>query len=322
MKGLLCFVVVLFVLCPMARSASFITGYNSNLHDRFDSTSFIASAFDLTGVARADNNAWATMLNSEYFISANHFHPAIGQSVTFYEGNSSSSATVIRSVASGVRLFNTDLWIGRLSTPVPSSIKSYTIASNIVNLSSTLGSYADQVVYQVGLRAANTVGGTTNFVVGLNNIEIGDSSAPALVGLGDFNAVGFVFDIATSPADVNRHDPGELGARIGDSGAPSFIVSGGNFLLVGTHSYVLSSLPENSVSFPDFVESQSPNSPYQKPSNQTREVTYDNFVPNYRADILAIIPEPSTVALLVLAGLGAAGVTSRRRSRAKPAPCP
>lgn len=313
MKKHLCFVVALFVLCPMARSASSITGYDPNLHDRFDSTSFIASAFDLTGVARADNNAWATMLNSEYFISANHFHPVVGQSVTFYEGNSSSSSTVSRSVASGVRLFNTDLWIGRLSTPVPSSIKSYNIASTTVDLSSTLGSYADQVVYQVGLRAADTVGGTTNFVVGLNNIEIGDSTSE---GNGDFDAVGFAFDIATFPTDVNRHNPGELGARLGDSGAPSFIVSGGNFLLVGTHSYVLSSLPENAINFSDFVESQSPNSPYQKTFSQTREITYDNFVPNYRANILAIIPEPSTVALLLLASLGTALVTSRRRSRA------
>lgn len=294
-----------------APAAMSVLNYDADLHDRFDSASFIGSAYDLSGIGRSSDGLgrWATMISSEYFISANHFHPGVGSTITFHEDNASGGTTVTRTVLSGSRIGGTDIWLGRLDSALPGTIQSYEIAGTTVDLSSTLGSYADSLVFQVGLRDSWTVGGTTNFVLAQNRIDIGDSTSEEL---GTFDTIGFIRD---QPGDNNLVDPGESFFITGDSGAPSFLDVGGSLVLVGLHVYTIAGLAENDPAFGSFVESQSPDSAYGAPGIQTRDISYDSFLPNERNAILGAaglpVPEPAHYALG--AGMVALLLAARRR---------
>src|SRR5262245_30867025 len=62
---------------------------NANLlghYDRFDITdrsntgaTFIGAAFNWSGVGQTVNGQWGTMISPSFFVSANHFHPGIGE---------------------------------------------------------------------------------------------------------------------------------------------------------------------------------------------------------------------------------------------------
>lgn len=298
------------VAAGTAHGAMVVLNYDPEVHDRFDSTSFLGGSYDWSGVARSSDNAWATLVSASHFVSTNHFKPLVGSTVTFFEGNDSNGTTHVRTVVSGQRIGNTDIWVGRLDSVLPSSITYYDIASTVIDdISTSLGAYADQPVFHVGLRDVESVSGTTNFALGINHFEIGDSTAQSN---GSFDAIGFVEDRAGDP---NLNDPGETFFRSGDSGAPSFVDIGGRLTLVGLHSYTVSNLADGGPSasnFSDFVESQSPQSPYQQTGPQTRDISYDNFVPNYRDEIVAVIPEPSPTALATV-GLVVLSLLRRRR---------
>lgn len=290
--------------------ATNILNYDPDLFDRFDSSSFVGDSLDWSGVGREEGSRgrWATMIGPRHFLSVNHFRPRDNSDIIFHENNDSAGPTVRRTAVSGQRIGNTDIWVGELDSSVPASVRIYDVSSTILDLSSSLGSLADTFIYTVGLRDSWDEAGTTNFAVSFNNLEVGDSTAEAN---GDFQAVGFVRDVSGDP---NLNDPGESFLQIGDSGAPSFVDMGGQLTIVGLHSYTVSGLGENFTSFGDFVESQSPNSPY----NQTgppveRDISFDNFLGNYRDDILQAVPEPSYGAFFL--GLSGLALVACRRRR-------
>ncbi len=304
-------VFLLAAASPLPAAMS-IFGYDANVHDRFDSTSFLGASYDLSGIGRSDDSKgrWATMISSEYFVSADHFHPTVGSTLTFHEDNDSAGPVVTRTVLSGTQIGTTDIWLGKLSSPLPASIATYDIAAPGADVSTSLGAYADALVYQVGLRDDWNVGGTTNFALGLNHIEIGDATSEEL---GSFNTIGFIKDEA---GDSQLENPGETFFVIGDSGAPSFLDVGGDLVIAGLHSYVTTGLSELSITFSDFVDTQSPGSAYQTPGTQTRDISYDVFLANYRDDVLTTagltVPEPASFALA--AGILAFGAAWRIRA--------
>ncbi len=80
---------------------------------------FIGYNFDWSGVGRSSDGKWATMIGPNHFLSANHFRPGIGATVTFSVRNFADGSVTVHSsstVVDGIRIGSTDLWIGKIDT--------------------------------------------------------------------------------------------------------------------------------------------------------------------------------------------------------------
>ena len=84
----------------------------------------------------------------------------------------------------------------------------------------------------------------------------------------------------------------------GDSGAPSFVVVGADLQVAGIHTYIAYNVLSTNSS--NVIEFSTPEVSIN--ADTTRRISYDNFVPNYRSEILAItaVPEPSSFLGLLL----------------------
>lgn len=186
-----------------------VQGYSANLHDRFYAgadRAFVGEKYDWSGVGQ--NGAWVTMISPTYFVSANHYHPAAGSTLTFYEGNTKDHAHTY-TVDSTFSANCNDLYLGRLTAPIPAS---------------------DHIAYYpiLKLSSDNLYTGRQIFVYGVPN-RVGRNTITAIYGTKemeyDYNTYD---DQATVGAD-------EAYLASGDSGAPSFTAYGGVLTLLGTH---------------------------------------------------------------------------------------
>ena len=204
-------VAVLAVLLADA-SALTIRGGSAQDNARFYSgndRNFQWEAYDWSGVGVASNGRWVTMVSDTYFLSANHYHPADDNTVTFWD---SSAASFTYTVAGGQRIAG-DIWLGQLTEPLDpdDGITTYPIL-----MLDTLNDYLGLDVLMYG-------GG---HYVGANEIS---ATTTALTGYVD---VLYAYD-----------DPGvnyEAVVTSGDSGAPTFVPYGDSLALVGTHWYYYS----------------------------------------------------------------------------------
>ena len=91
---------------------------------------FVGDPYDWSGIGRS--NHWATMISPSYFVSATHYTPS--GNLSFYATNVATGPEV-HSIQSAVQVFAeysghilpTDLWLGKLATPVSSAIATYPI---------------------------------------------------------------------------------------------------------------------------------------------------------------------------------------------------
>jgi hypothetical protein len=166
---------------------------------------FIGQGYDWSGVGEDSAGQWATMISPSYFISANHYHPGPGDTVTFCSGNSTSSPSYSFTVASGVEIGTSDLYLGKLSTPIPAAddIASYPIWSL-----PTLSAYNGKDMFVYG----------TPDKVGRNVISFVSSTQIYYT----FSATG-------------GDGPDEAYLMSGDSGGPSFGYVNGQLAVVGVH---------------------------------------------------------------------------------------
>ncbi|MBT8045518.1 MAG: PEP-CTERM sorting domain-containing protein [Verrucomicrobiae bacterium] len=279
---------------PSAWAVLALQSYNADKHSRFENDpAFIGASNDWSGVARASNGRWVTMISSTYFITANHAAPSIGNTVVFHEDNNPGGSTVTRTVSSRTRISNTDLVIGRLNSAPGATIAIYGIASNTTDEANFASSvYADKIAYAVGKDNTGTL--TTEFRVGRNELDgfYDDVEAEGYETVsGSLTAIG---DAITF--DDDRGTPESLGddeayLQSGDSGAPLFVTLGDELVLTGINWFIAG------------------------PPDVTNQLSGTTFVPNYIAEIQTIldsggesltlvsVPEPSSVVLLCLSGL-------------------
>jgi len=189
-------------------------------HDRFYAGAdrdFLFEAMDFSGVGRAAGGAWATMISPSYFVSANHFHPAAGEAVTFCAGNGLAAPAHTLTVAGGMRIGGSDLWLGWFAEPAPAAVAHYPILW-LDDERAYLGQ--EIVVYGKPDR------------VGLNHVDdIRDRSGS--------RALIFGFDAAGGAGESEAY------LMVGDSGGPSFVAVGGALALVGVHSFHSSAAPSD-----------------------------------------------------------------------------
>lgn len=270
-------------------------GSITNINERFvsgfpgapvanSSGSFLGTGLDLSGVGwlTASTQFSLTLISPQHFVIAAHTAPSAGASVSFLNQNgvvmnyTVSSVTTITHTA-GV---NTDIAIGRLSAPIAGAdlITSYPLLQL-----STYGQYL----------------GLSLLVYGQNG-RIGTNTLDAFHLNADMLPFGSGNGVADSTLFSTDHDSvaGESQGESGDSGSPTFFVSGGALALLGVHSGI------NTDASPD--------------------LTFDSFLPSYYGQIntllqvdgftLQAIPEPAAGAA-VLALPGALWVFWRRRRK-------
>ncbi|MGB0744074.1 MAG: hypothetical protein ACPGSB_06070 [Opitutales bacterium] len=229
------FLTFLFSQALSVQAAMVIRDYDPARHDRFYSgvdKAFIADDYDLSGVGRSGEH-WATMISDSYFLSANHYHPGVGSSVTFWESNNFAGPNHSYTVASGQRVGSTDLWVGRLAATAAASIARYAIPvfpSEISYLGQTLYNYGKD--HRVGRNVSD----------GIVTISTGGSTGRTLVYDYDNN-------------DVPSVGGDETFLQGGDSGSSTFIARDSELFLTGIHWAITNEFPgfEGEFSVDSFV---------------------------------------------------------------------
>jgi hypothetical protein len=297
--GVLC-VLVLLALQAVSRAELFVQTYEPSRQDRFysgDGKNFLGQAFNWSGVGLSSNGAWATMISPQYFVTAAHLHPAGGNTVTFYSGNTQSADARYQGTVDSWsyqtsftdetdKTYPSDLWIGRLTTPIPDSAN---ITSYPVLGLPTIDDYLGQMIYvygkpqRVGRNIIDWVGAT------------GNANPPTNVTA----VMEYNYDTGSSGLGAD-----ECYLISGDSGAPSFVDWNGELALTGIHYY------------------HSGVYDYAPPSAQG-SYSGDSFVPYYIDQLDAnmggasvrVVPEPTSLALLVVFVAAVAPLTWRKRRR-------
>ncbi|MCA9197791.1 MAG: PEP-CTERM sorting domain-containing protein [Planctomycetales bacterium] len=288
------------LLVRVANGAMIIDSFQSVRHDRFaNSSQFIGAnmgdAFDLSGIARASDGRWVTMISPSHFISAYHFRPELNSTVEFIQGNDANGLRTTRQVVEGQQVGNTDLWIGRLDSPVDDGIKIYPMAQDVGIMGPT--------VYQIGNSPSGKLGDnvTTDFAVGRNildrfgNTQLNDSFFH-YAGYTDDTALGDLTGGSQPEANLIQD---ETFYQEFDSGAPTLIFQNGKIELLGIHSFIaeISTAPPHTT-----VE---------------RRFSGDVYLPTYHSQIestmATLVPEPSAASLLALGLLAWFAIQRKRR---------
>ncbi len=211
------------------------------------------------------------MISSNYFLSANHDHPTPGQTITFHLDNNPNGPTFTDTVASWsyqtqYNGYGSDLYLGELTTPVPSSVAIYPVmALDAVS--------PGQVIWTYGY--PNRVGKSA---------------------ITDFTDINWVSDGYgyTRCMEFAYHATGGQGfdeayLEPGDSGGPSFEVVKGSLAVVGMHFY--NSYPPAIYDGAVSGDSFAPFYISQLDANMSG------------GQQVSVIPEPACLSLLVLGGL-------------------
>lgn len=281
-----------------------IDGYSATVNDRYtDSSSFIADGFDLSGVARgahaSDRGKWVTMLSGNVFLSANHWFPDNGTSLTFYAGNDSAGASLARTVSGSQRIGTSDLRIGHLDSPLSATYAHYDFASTGINSQTDLenSAYYEANAYLFGRSPEWEVGDVPGMAVGRNEI---DHWFPSVLdgSTTRYDVLAAVRNEPTDPGYVTN----EAYLQTFDSGGPLFVDNGGQLELVGINWL---------IEFDDFDIGG---------STVTRDYSGFSYVGNYATEIQSYIdahpvPEPAMFALLLGTAVGVAVMFRRRRTQ-------
>lgn len=273
-----------------ASGAILIAGSSPATNDRFaNDPAFIGAAYDWSGVGRAASGAWATLLTPNVFLSANHFHPGIGSTVTFYPGNDPAATAITGTVAGGQQIAGSDLWIGHFASALPPSVQSYArvtipissptfAGSGLAGASALMSGVSASPSYGPGQILAHAVG-TNGVEAFLPGVSDGSSTGDTLVTVRNLTGDGAFGYSAT---------PYESQLTVGDSGSPLMLMSGGELYLAGIAW---------AIGMADIDPSA---------AVAAREISYYTYTGNLESGIssylaLNSVPEPSVLAFVAFA---------------------
>jgi hypothetical protein len=206
----------------------YIQGYSPHLHDRFytgSDNAFVGQGYDWSGVGQSQGVTWATMISPSYFISAQHYHPANGSTITFYEDNTYNSPHTYNVDPSFSATYQ-DLYLGKLTTPIPTA--DHICYYPIFTLNTKGNDYRNIISFIYGREN----------VVGRNKISTANYQTT------------FVYDVYGSPNTLGDDECYAVG---GDSGAPSFVSYNNKLAVLSTHSGNQGSIFAGAVFYDSFV---------------------------------------------------------------------
>ena len=268
-----------------------IDGFTDQTNDRFtNSSSFVGAHLDFSGVGRATNNFWGTLISNNVIISASHARPT-GQ-IEFYEGNDPNVAPVIRNIVGpGQKIGSTDIWVTTLDAPVSSNLNIFDFATEFLSgpSDSTLqdaGSLQGEVAYLYGISPTSRSNPTIDHAVGRNRVSGYVEDLPFL-GNTDNDSLIFIEEVAGDEDFVQY----ESQFRGGDSGGPTFVERNGELVLIGVNSFINGANSELEFSGITYV------------GNFTNEI--NSFI------ALNAVPEPGSASLILLAMAGLCSIRRR-----------
>lgn len=211
--------VVLLTLCPATgRGTMIVRSYDPALNDRFyegGDKAFVGGPYDFSGIGYSNGAHWATLVSDNCFLSATHYHPGVGETVTFWETNVRTGPSFSYTVTGGVQVGSTDLWVGWFdgTVTVDTSIARYPVL-----VLPAAGDYLGLGLYNYGV----------DHRVGRNVL---DDLASVTVGASSGVSAWYDYDNNDFPAVGGA----ETYLQPGDSGAPTFAVFNSNLAMIGTH---------------------------------------------------------------------------------------
>jgi hypothetical protein len=231
-----------FHLLPL--TALTIEGYAANSNDRFANHSdFIAKDFNLSGIAISSDGRWVTMISPNVFLTAHHFPPAVGQTITFYATNDPAGPKITRSVAGlRERIGSSDLYLCTLASPVPEGYAYYAFATESLdsNRDWNFYPYRSSDLLHFGRSPGNY---TTSKDVGVGQNRLNDVRYTNAI-LSDPEANGPSIECTQDASGDANFVSFETMAQGGDSGAPLFYDQGnGTLKLVGIAWYITGGTP-------------------------------------------------------------------------------
>lgn len=281
--------VLVLLASPALVRGTTIRSFDANKHHRFNNSSqFIGAGLDFSGLGNTSVNGdgqWAVMISPTHFLSANHFHPATNATLNFYGGNVKANV-VTRKAASGQRIGNTDLWLGRLDNAIDAGSQINFLPILISPDAQLLG--RELFVYGKGNR------------VGRNTIDRFDDITSSV---GDNRMVTYDYDAPTGGVGGD-----EARVESGDSGSGGLVVFNGRLALLSLHSLMYTDNSGANVFFPGLAATGSVDTqvaPY------VRQI---DAILRSRGERLTLVPEPGATALMAI-GLGGAWAAWRRRGR-------
>lgn len=258
-----------------------IDGYDPLANDRFaNDPAFIAAGYDLSGLARSSSNKWGTLISPNVFLSSYHWHPGVGNTLTFFESNDPLGPSVTRTVIGGQQIGETDVWVGILDQSLPAQFSPIPFLDDPIGNTTDYNNspLANAEVYMVG-RSDNIGSSVTNIAFGRNRIDNWWQSKTVFFNNGA--------DSSTGPTmGAIRHLPGdsdflqyESFLIIYDSSAPLLQDIDGTLTLVGLNWY---------TSNPSNPDTQIDIDPHPR-TEELRDYSGFAYVGNYAADIQGII---------------------------------
>ena len=238
------FLAVFFIFGIGESSADiFIDGFTDATNDRFtNSSSFIGAGFDFSGVGRS--NRWGTLVSNNVIITANHSRPS-GE-IAFYENNDPNSTPILRDIVGpGQQIGDSDVFLLRLSAPVPDSLKIFDIATEFLSAPTfdpntdigsqieNAGSFQDEEAFLYGISATSRSDTRVDHAVGRNRISGYVENIPFGSNANN-DSLLFIEDVVGDPDYVEF----EAQFRGGDSGAPAFVERNGELLLLGINTFI------------------------------------------------------------------------------------
>lgn len=291
---------IMLVLMTTASKAAVIDSYTSATNDRFtnNGTLFEARSFNLSGIGQTSAGGWATLISPNVVVSAFHAKPDNGAVINFYPSNDSASNVVQRTVTStNVRVGSTDLWIGVLDSNVPDTIKFYSY-TDVFLTGTAPGPTVDYVVTDAGVfqdvnaflvgRSPESFPAFQSQAIGRNRIT--GFAENVKFGSADNDSLIMEYDALGSSAYVTY----ETRFAAGDSGAPFFVESNGDLLLLGTNAFRIDNGSTPVGSGINYIGNQS------------------SFISGFVA--INAVPEPSSLFLGATAAI-AGYVVNRRRKK-------
>jgi hypothetical protein len=287
----LCLVLV-GLACGVSRGDLIILDDPPNINNRFfvgANKAFLGGSLDFSGVGNttgvAGTGEWGTMVSPSFFLTAVHHPVPLGTAITFINGNDPNGTTYTDVVSSGTQIGTSDLSLDRLANPIPAGfhIAFYSVvADNEAALT-----HAPILVYGVPHR------------LGTNNIDtFVTTSVPGAGGPGR----AFTFDFDRTGAS----GPNEAALNAGDSGGPSFLNISGQLALVGIHWFQETDSTGAVVGSGDTYVSH-----YINDINAAMAATGSPE----RLTIIGV-PEPASMTLLGIGGIGLVAGFRRRRAAA------
>jgi hypothetical protein len=245
---------------------------------------FIADGFDFSGVGRPSSGTFVTMISPSYFLTATHV--GVGGTATFQPTNTLGAGQtytidpLFSAVLENPDDSGSDLYLGRLTTPVANNITIYPIA-----MIGSESAYIGQTMFVYGKGGGI---GTDLDRVGRNTIDSLDFFEVDGAGTGQ----GYISFYDQPTGGVGDDESLLVG---GDSGAPNFLVVDGQLALVGINWFTgyLEEDPEQLLSGGSFI-------PFYAGQLQ----------PLMGSETVTYVPEPASLMIL----LACIPVLARRRT--------